>query len=339
LRFTGEVLAFTITILKALNWGYVYPLIRPNLFEIFLYFTLALLMFHVHKKLIFALLILFILPVTSVYGYYLYCERFNSDLRVNFIDVGNGDSIVVEAPKGVRILIDGGGFHTGDFDVGKSVLTPILLSKKILTLDYVINTHPHGDHLGGIPTILRDFKVNNFLTGSYFISQEKFIDVMKILKEKRIPLRTWKRGDRIVLENNAKIMVLNPGTDTSTDDLNDASLAMKMEYDNFSIFFTGDIGSDIEEKIILTGNDLRADVIKIPHHGSRHSSSYEFLAAVQPKIAILSVGRGIPGIPSNEVLKRFDAFAIPVLRTDKNGMIRVWKNKSGVAYWTNVRQD
>jgi competence protein ComEC len=272
-----------------------------------------------------------------VYGYYLYHERFNGDLRVNFIDVGNGDSMIVEAPDGMRILIDGGGFHTGDFDVGKSVLSPILLSKKILTLDYVISTHPHGDHLGGIPAILRDFRVKNFSTGSYFISREKFVDLMIILKEKEIPITTWKRGDRIILENGARISVLNPGPETGIEDLNNASLAMIMEYDNFSIFFTGDIGSDIEEKLILARNDLRADVIKIPHHGSRHSNSYEFLAAVQPKIAVLSVGRGIPGIPSHEALKRYDSFSIPVLRTDINGMIRVWKNKNGVIYETHEK--
>jgi competence protein ComEC len=339
LRFAGEVLTLTINILKVLNWGYMYPLIRPNLFEIFLYFAFVLVLFHINKKLVFALLVFLVLPVTSVYGFYLYRERFNNDLRVNFIDVGNGDSMIVEAPDGMRILIDGGGFQTGDFDVGKSVLTPILLSKKILTLDYVINTHPHGDHLGGIPTILRDFKVNNFSTGSYFVSREKFIDVMKTLKEKRIPIRIWKQGDRIVLENNVRISVLNPGTKIGAEDLNNASLAMIMGYENFSIFFTGDIGSDIEEKLILTGNDLRADVIKIPHHGSRHSSCYEFLASVKPKIAILSVGRGIPGIPSNEALKRYDSFAIPVLRTDRNGMIRVWKDKRGIAYWTQEQHD
>jgi competence protein ComEC len=131
-----------------------------------------------------------------------------------------------------------------------------------------------------------------------------------------------------------EIVVLNPGPETGTDDLNDASLVMRIGYGNFSILFAGDIGSDVEEKLILAGNNLRADVLKIPHHGSRHSSSHEFLAAVQPKIAVLSVGKGILGIPSHEALKRYDVLSIPVLRTDRDGMIRVWKNKSGISYWT-----
>lgn len=332
LRLAGEVLAVTVSILTTLDWGYIYPMVRPNLFEIILYFVFLFILLHMRRKTAFAVIVFLVLPVASGYAYYAYHERFNNDLRINIIDVGNGDAILVEAPEGMRMLIDGGGFHMSDFDMGKSILTPILLSKKILTLDYVINTHPHCDHLGGIPTIIRDFSVKNFSTGSYFISQEKFVDLMKLLREKKIPLTTWKRGDKFLLKNGMEIVVLNPGPETGTDDLNNASLVMTMGYGNFSILFAGDIGSDVEEKLILAGNNLRADVLKIPHHGSRHSNSHEFLAAVQPKIAVLSVGKGILGIPSHEALKRYDAFSIPVLRTDRDGMIQVWGNKDGIKY-------
>ena len=337
LRLAGEVLAATVSILTTLDWGYIYPMVRPNLFEIILYFIFLFVLLHKRRKIAFALMVFLVLPLASGYAYYAYHERFNNDLRVNIIDVGNGDALLVEAPDGMRMLIDGGGFHTSDFDVGKSILTPILLSKKILTLDYVMNTHPHGDHLGGIPTIIRDFTVKNFSTGSYFISREKFVDLMKLLREKKIPLTTWKRGDKFLLKNGMEIVVLNPGPETGTDDLNNASLVMRIGYGNFSILFAGDIGSDVEEKLILAGNNLRADVLKIPHHGSRHSSSHEFLAAVQPKIAVLSVGKGILGIPSHEALKRYDVLSIPVLRTDRDGMIKVWRNKDGIAYSTQER--
>lgn len=330
LRISGEVLAFTIHILKALNWGYIYPLIRPNLFEVILYFTLLIAFFNFNRKLVVTLVIFLFVPVATTYGCYLYNKRFNNDLRVNFVDVGNGDAIIVEGPKGIRMLIDGGGFHAGDFDVGKSVLTPILLSKKIMTIDHMISTHPHGDHLGGIPTIINDFTVKAFATGSYFISTEKFVDIMKLLKKKKIPLTTWKRGDRILLGKDVEISILNPGPETGIDNLNNASLAMIMRYHNFSILFAGDIGAEIEEKLILAGTNLKADVIKIPHHGSKHSSSHEFLASVQPKVAVLSVGRGISGIPSHEAIKRYEEFAIPILRTDNSGMIQVWNNKGKI---------
>jgi competence protein ComEC len=337
LRLAGEVLAATVSILTTLDWGYIYPMVRPNLFEIILYFIFLFVLLHKRRKIAFALMVFLFLPLASGYAYYAYHERFNNDLRVNIIDVGNGDALLVEAPDGMRMLIDGGGFHTSDFDVGKSILTPILLSKKILTLDYVINTHPHGDHLGGIPTIIRDFTVKYFSTGSYFISREKFVDLMKLLRGKKIPLITWKRGDTFLLKNGMEIVVLNPGPENGTDDLNNASLVMRIGYGNFSILFAGDIGSDVEEKLILAGNNLRADVLKIPHHGSRHSSSHEFLATVQPKIAVLSVGKGILGIPSHEALKRYDVLSIPVLRTDRDGMIKVWRNKDGIAYSTREK--
>jgi competence protein ComEC len=337
LRLAGEILAVTVNILTTLDWGYIYPMVRPNLFEIILYFIFLVASLHMRRRMVLVLIIFIVLPAASGYACYAYHERFKNVLRVNIIDVGNGDALLVEAPEGMRMLIDGGGFHTGDFDVGRSVLTPILLSKKILTLDYVINTHPHGDHLGGIPSIIRDFTVNNFSTGSYFISREKFVDLMKLLRKKNIPLATWKRGDKFILKNGMEIMVLNPGPETGTDDLNDASLVLRIGYGKFSILFAGDIGSGVEEKLILTGNNLRADVLKIPHHGSRHSSSHEFLATVQPKVAVLSVGKGILGIPSPEALKRYDAFSIPILRTDRDGMIQVWKNKNGVTFSTQER--
>lgn len=337
LYFAGEVLAITIRILKALDWGYIYPIIRPNLFEIILYFFLFLVLLHIRKKIVCVFMALVVLPSVSGYAYYAYSQRFNNDLRLTFIDVGNGDAILVEAPKGMRMLIDGGGFHTYDFDIGKSILTPILLSKKILTLDYVINTHPHGDHLGGLPTIIRDFTVKNFATGQYFISQERFVDLMKLLRGKGIPISIWRRGDKLSLKNGVVIMILNPGPEAIPDNLNDASLVIKMEYNNFSIFFTGDIGSDIEEKFIMNGDDLRADVLKVPHHGSKHSNSKEFLASVRPKLAVLSVGKGIPGIPSNEVVKRYDSLSVPMLRTDRDGMIQIQKRDNGIVYSTHEK--
>jgi len=337
LRLAGEVLAFTVTILSILDWGYLYPIIRPNLLEITFYFVILLALLNIRRKTAVASLVLLILPAVSGYGWYAYHERFNNDLKVNFVDVGNGDAIIVEGPGGVRMLIDGGGTHTGDFDVGKSVLTPILLSKKILTLDYVINTHPHGDHLGGLPVILRDFTVRHFSTGGYFIAEERFLDIMKILQDKGMALQTWKRGSRFLLGNGMEITVLNPGPESGTKDLNNASLILKMAWDKFTILFAGDIGSDVEERLIMEGYDLRSMVLKVPHHGSTHSSSYGFLAAVQPKIAVLSVGEHLPGIPSREALHRYDALSIPILRTDRDGMVVIARNRKGIIYSTHER--
>lgn len=237
----------------------------------------------------------------------------------------------------MRILIDGGGFRATDFDIGQSVLTPILLSKKILTLDFVINTHPHGDHLGGIPTVIRDFTVKNFATGFYFLGQEQFVDLLKLLKQRKVPVAIWKQGDTFLFKNGMSIKVLHPGPDTGTDDLNNASLVIKIQVRNLSILFPGDIGFPVEEKLVEEGENLTADVLKIPHHGSRYSSSYAFLAAVRPSLAVLSVGKGLPGIPSEEALKRYDERSTPVLRTDRDGMVQIRENKEGFVAITGVR--
>jgi len=112
------------------------------------------------------------------------------------------------------------------------------------------------------------------------------VDLMKLLGKKKIPLTTWKRGDKFFLRNGLEIVVLNPDSEAVIDDLNNASLVVRIGYENFSILFAGDIGSDMEERLVMSGNDLKADVLKIPHHGSKHSSSHELFAAVQPKIAV-----------------------------------------------------
>lgn len=334
LHLAGEVVGLTLTVLAVLDWGYIYPVIRPNLIEVLLYFTVLLSILYVKKKLVKAFALLVLLPAVFGYACLVYCDRFNNDLKVTAVDVGNGDAFVVEAPRGMRMLIDGGGFDKANFDVGKAVLTPVLLSKKIRTLDYVINTHPHADHLGGILTILRDFHVRNFSTGSYFIKQEMFVDVLRFLKEKRIPMMIWKQGDRMVLDNGLEISVLHPRPDTTTEDLNEASLVMKISFGSFSVLFTGDVSSSIEEELLKADIDLRATVLKVPHHGSRFSSSQSFLSAVRPSLAVLSVGAGMAGIPSRETLNRYERLSIPVLRTDRHGMIRVWKNTRGITYVT-----
>jgi competence protein ComEC len=332
LRLAGEILNINMQILKYLNAGYIYPIIRPTLFEIILYFAFAFALIFSRRKLILALLIFVIMPVSTIHVYLAYEKRFNNNMRINFIDVGIGDSILIEAPKGMRILIDGGGHYKGDYDTGKSILTPILLSKKILTLNYVINTHPHGDHIGGIPYILQNFNVKHFVTSTYFIKEEKFIEVMKLIKDKGIPVQIWKKGDNYTFKNNMQILVFNPAPNFSLENLNNASLVLKVIYKNNTFLLAGDIEKDIEERLILSGVPLKSNVLKIPHHGSKNSNSFAFIRSVKPDIAILSGGPGIKGLPSEEALQRYKNLSIPLLRTDKNGFIQICSDGNKITY-------
>lgn len=332
LQVAGELLNITMNILTSLDFGYIFPIIRPSLPEIILYFICILLPIHARKKILFALFGFLIIPLIAGYSYIVYEQRFNNTPSISFIDVGIGDSMLIEGPKGLRILIDGGGYYRGDYDIGKSILTPILLSKKIVTLDYVVNTHPHGDHIGGLPYILKHFKVKHFATSYYFIKEEKFIDVLKLVKEKGIPLQILGKGDVLHFNNDFSIHIINPQKDRPVENLNNASLVTRIIYKDTSFLLTGDIESDIEEELILTHMPLKSNVLKIPHHGSKHSSSMPFLLSVQPDVAVLSVGAGIKGLPSIEAIRRYEKLSIPILRTDKNGFIQIDTDGKTIRY-------
>ncbi len=332
LRLSGEVINLAVYGLTCLDAGYVYPIIRPGLFEIALYFACILSLVYIKTRLVLACLIFIVLPVSVINAYVAYEKRFGNSMSINFLDVGLGEAILVEAPQGKRILIDGGGFYVGDFDIGKSVITPILLSKKILTLDYVINTHPHGDHIGGLLYITKTFNVRSLAVSGYFMNDPRFMELLNMAREKHINVRIWKKGDRIPLADDTEMIVMNPRPSFSSENPNNASLVLKLTHRHTSFLLTGDIESDIEEKLILSDTPLKSTVMKIPHHGSRHSSSTAFLRAVRPSLAVLSVGRGIKGVPSDETIERYKRLSIPVVRTDVNGFISIKTDGDGITY-------
>ena len=324
LRASGEMVGLPIRILEYLNMGYIYPVIRPTLFECVLYFAVVLSLIYFSKRIVLAGLIFVLLPLASGYSWYAYHERFhNKTLCVHFIDVGLGDAMLVEAPAGIRMLVDGGGQLRGNYDIGKSVITPILLSRKIRTLDCVINTHPHSDHVGGLFTVLKSFKVGHFVTGAYFGREAAFIDLLTLLKKKGVPLEIWKKGERHLLKGDMVVDVLNPVRGASSENPNNSSLVLKLTYRDNSFLLTGDIDREIEEKLILSGAPLRSNILKIPHHGSRFSSSVPFVRTVMPDMAILSVGKGIKGLPGDDALNVYKALSIPVARTDRDGLIEI----------------
>ncbi len=336
LRLSGEIISVTLYMLSHLNMGYLYPLIRPTFFEALSYFAIIISLLHIKKKLVRFVFIFALMPIILAYSFTVVKGRFyNNDICFNFIDVGLGDAILVEAPHGMRMLIDGGGTYSGDFDTGKSVLTPLLLSRKILSLDYVINTHPHGDHIGGLLHVLNNFQVNRFITGTYIISDPVYNKILTATKEKNIPIVLWKKGDKFLFDNRLSIHIFNPSREITIDNLNNRSLVMKIEYGKNSFLFTGDIERTIEEQLILSRFPLYADMLKVPHHGSRYSSSAHFLHAVKPSLAVMSTGAGIKGILSEEIINRYQAFSIPVLRTDKDGLIKICSDGKKISYCTH----
>jgi competence protein ComEC len=336
LKLSGEILALNIGILKYLDGGYIYPIVRPNLRETLLYFLVLLAAFHIKRRLVLLLLVLVILPISAFQGYAAYRDRFQNHLKVNILDVGLGEAILVEAPRGVRILIDGGGFYRADYDIGKSIIAPILLSRRIRTLDCVINTHPHGDHIGGLPFILKNFNVRIFATSGYFIKEPGFLEALKIVREKGIRFERWTKGETHDFVDGLRLLVLSPEAGPPPENLNNASLVLRLVSGKRTLLLAGDIDSELEERLVLSGMPLRADLLKMPHHGSRNSNSSAFIKAVAPRIALLSAGKGIQGLPSEITLGMYKRLSIPVLRTDRDGFILVNLEGSGIT-WSTYR--
>lgn len=256
------------------------------------------------------------------------------DLQINFVDVGQGDSTFIITPKNKTILIDGGGSNTGSFDVGENTLLPYVLDKGYNKIDFMIISHFDSDHVGGLLTILEEIKVEKILIAKQEEQSENYKRFLNIVKEKNIPVIIGKEGDKINIEKDLYLDILFPESEQIEENMiNNNSLVFNMHYNNFSMLFTGDIEEIAEKRIIEITNKsrLKADIIKIPHHGSKTSSTRELLERVLPKIALIGVGKdNLFGHPSSETIDKLNELKIKTYRTDINGEIIINVNKSGI---------
>jgi competence protein ComEC len=258
-------------------------------------------------------------------------NSFQKDVRLTFIDVGHGDSILIEFPKGKKMLIDGGGLYEDRFDIGKNVIAPFLWKKKIRRIDILVLTHPDPDHLKGLNFVASQFSIGQFWDNGFQTESEPYLQLRKILKEKKIQTQSIHEEIPPQIINGVEISVLNPPApnkiqrrDRNLWNLNNSSLVMGLRFKNVSILLTGDIEKEAEEQMLRKGFPLQADILKIPHHGSSSSSTLLFLERVKPIYAVLSVGeRNIGRLPHPEVLKRYEQLGAKIFRTDRHGAITV----------------
>lgn len=189
------------------------------------------------------------------------------DLKIYFIDVGQGDSSLIVTPNDRTILIDGGGSST--YDVGENILVPYLLDRKIKKLDYVILSHSDQDHIGGIITVLKKLDVEKIIIGVQGEESVLYNELCNIAKEKKIPIVVVKKGDIIRIERDVKIRILFPENDLITENiLNNNSLVAKLEYRDFKMLFTGDIEEVAEQQLLrmYENNEIKSDILKVAHH-------------------------------------------------------------------------
>jgi len=261
-------------------------------------------------------------------------------LRVTVLDVGQGDSLVIQTPGG-RVLIVDAGRAMGEDDVGRRVVLPFLRAQGINRVDALLLTHADDDHVGGAATLLERITIDRLLVSAVPSDAPLYRRILQAARRRSIPILSLARGQTLDFHDGVIAEILNPppeGPPGREHPDNNASLVLRLRYGSTALLLTGDAEREAEKDMLRAGADLRADVLKVGHHGSLTSSSERFLEAVRPRVALLSAGRGNPfGHPHRDILARLAARRIRVFRTDRDGAIALVSD--GRALKTRVMSD
>lgn len=243
---------------------------------------------------------------------------------INFFDIGQGESALVQTPAGQNILIDGGPSAAVLQKLGST------LPWTRRTIDLVILSHPHADHVTGLIKVLERYKVRQVLATGVLHTTPEYLTFLKLIKDKKIPLTIAQAGQNIKLASGVSVDILWPPMSyigQQVDDLNLTSIVNKINFGETSALFTGDTPIMNEQALISAGVNLHAQILKVAHQGSRTSTSEEFLRAVAPEFAVISVGRNNRfGHPNKEVLERLKSLGIKIFRTDVDGNVSFVSN-------------
>lgn len=248
------------------------------------------------------------------------------DLKVYFLDVGQGDASYIKTPQGEDILIDGG--------PGNAVLNQLdkVMDFGDREISLVILTHPHADHLSGLLEVLKRYKVNEVWQTGVEYSSAGYELWHQEISNRNITNRIVKAGDAIEF-GQVKILVLyplSPLQNQKIDNLNNASIVNRLDYKKFSVLYTGDAEQEVQKKLL--DQNIYSTVLKVAHHGSDNGLSQDFLAIVRPAMAIISVGKDNKyNHPHFQVLELLKQYAVQVYRTDQRGTIEV--SSDGEGYW------
>ena len=254
--------------------------------------------------------------------------QLNQKLEIHFLDVGQGDSCFIVTPHNKTILVDGGGSTSSSFDVGKDTLIPYILDRGYTKIDYIFISHFDQDHVGGILTVLQELRVGKIYINKQGENSQNYEKFLEIVSEKKLDVQVVKAGDKILIDNLSFNILWPTEKQISENILNNNAIVMKLHYRNFSMLFTGDIEEPAEKAILNTYKNkleiFQSTILKVAHHGSKSSSTQEFLDVVKPKIALIGVGENnLFGHPNAHVIERLEECGIKVFRTDESGEINV----------------
>lgn len=294
----------------------------PPLTLLFLLYFIPLLFLLIPRRLRWVFLSFVWLPFLG-WGFFALPSS-SQNLQLTFLDIGQGDAALVRFPDRKIMLIDGGGSF-GSFDTGRAVVAPFLWEEGISRVDYLVASHPQLDHIGGLITILKRFEVGEVWTNGV----DREIPFAKAFQEeisaRGIVHRVVHRAQNPVQVGVCEVGILNPSNRAEQKGLNNGSIVQRIDCpDSFSVLFTGDIEEFAEKDLVRSALPLKAEVLKVPHHGGRGSLDAEFLQRVSPEVAVISVGsRNRYGHPSLETLSAYEQIGAQVFRTDHGGAIRV----------------
>ena len=269
-----------------------------------------------HRKIIY-FGVVFLLILAIILAGIIWYEQ-SQKLKVVFLDVGQGDAILIEQGS-KQILIDGG--PSGQVLLNK-------LGKYVpfwdRNIELVIATHPDADHITGLIDVLKNYSVGAVMQTSVKSESETFKKLEDLIQEKNINNISGERGEEIILSDQVQIEILSPGPETpmNAQDTNTASIVARLAYGDNSFLFTGDLPAEQEAQLLSQNINLNSRILKVSHHGSKYATSAEFLDAVRPTEAVLSVGKNNRyGHPNQETLDRLNSKNIMIRRTDELGDI------------------
>ncbi len=295
----------------------------------------------IDKRLFYSALSAALFFITVVIFHPFSAPRPDGRLHIDFLDVGQGDSALVTFPDGETLLVDGGGrfkyrdransadeaepFQPDTRGIGEAVVSEVLWSKGYSRIDHILATHADVDHIQGLTDVARNFGVGSAIFGRMPLDDPDFVDLADVLRRRGIPAETVARGEVLKFSNVVvEVLYPLPLADLNAVSDNNHSVVLRITYGNRSFLLTGDIERQAEAELLSGGGTLTADMVKVPHHGSRTSSTQEFIDAVHPQYAVISVGRSSPfGHPHREVVERWKAAYAATMTTGVRGMISV----------------
>ncbi len=238
-------------------------------------------------------------------------------LTVTFFDIGQGDAALIRTPAHQNILIDGGPDDRVAAKLGRA------LPWTDRTIDLVILSHPHADHVTGLVPVLQHYHVGRVLMTGVLHTAPQYLEFLQLIKDKHIPVTIAQAGQHLALAGGVTLDVLWPTVPyegQTVPEIHVTTIVNQLRYGSTSVFFTGDLPAEEEGMLVASGTDLRAHILKVGHHGSRTSSSEAFIKAVAPPVAVISVGRRNQyGLPDEDVVARLKRLVPQVFRTDQDG--------------------